>query len=107
MAHGLLSFIFNVTFLALCRRRPLSKPMPSECDEEENRRGEGSRPNYDSPDKRSLFFFAVIAMNMPMHLNLQAGGPRCVNARTAGNCLRQKSSPLHHRSLQFGPPDRP
>ena len=51
-------------------RRPLSKPMPSDCDEEENRRGEGSKPNYDSPDKRSLFFFAVIAMNMPQHLNL-------------------------------------
>jgi hypothetical protein len=44
--------------------------MPSECDEEENRRGEGSKPNYDSPDKRSLFFFAVIAMKMPLHLNL-------------------------------------
>ena len=44
--------------------------MPSDCDEEENRRGEGSKPNYDSPDKRSLFFFAVIAMNMPQHLNL-------------------------------------
>jgi hypothetical protein len=51
--------------------------MPSECDEEENRRGEGSKPNYDSPDKRSLFFFfAVIAMKMPLHLNLQAGSPR-------------------------------
>jgi hypothetical protein len=59
---------FNVTFLALCRRRRLSKPMPSEC-EEENRRGEGSKPNYDSPDKRSLFF-SVIAMKMPLHLNL-------------------------------------
>jgi hypothetical protein len=68
-----MSRIFNVTFLALCRRRPLSKPMPSECDEEENRRGEGSKPNYDSPDKRSLFFFRVIAMKMPLHLNLQAG----------------------------------
>ena len=49
---------------------PPSKPMPRDCNEEENRRGEGSKPNYDSPDKRSLFLFAVIAMKMPVHLNL-------------------------------------
>ena len=50
--------------------------MPSECDEEENRRGEGSKPNYDSPDKRPLFFFAVIAMHMPLHLNLPVQSER-------------------------------
>jgi hypothetical protein len=56
-----------------------------DCEEEDYCRDEGSKPNYDSPDKACRFFFAVIAMGMPLHLNLQA--------RSAGPSFNQNVSP--------------
>ena len=50
---------------------PNSKPMPSDCEEEDYCRDEDSKPDYDSPDKGCRFFFAVIAMGMPLRLNLR------------------------------------
>jgi hypothetical protein len=73
---------------------PNSKPMASDCEEEDYCRDEGSKPNYDSPDKGCRFFFAVIAMGMPLHLNLRHDP---YGRAVLSSALKQKVDGPHHR----------